>query len=221
MVLLVLVVPSVSAFEISGMYTEEGQKWLNEHWGEDITLGQLEQIAYSKEDLAKIEANVDSKLLEKVRSQPYFWGERYPPREVTPGSKIFDENNQLVEDPDGSILAGILSGNSKAPLSGIIADAAAVGFDGAYITHSGSGKVYGAAHVDSLSVESKLYGDGNWLQTAYKVKYDYDNPSPYVTLTASGIRTPVHDTLYQSQTVAQSTNPTHSASTWSFSYYYS
>jgi len=36
MVLLVLVVPSVSAFEISGMYTEEGQKWLNEHWGEKI-----------------------------------------------------------------------------------------------------------------------------------------------------------------------------------------
>jgi hypothetical protein len=220
MVLLVLVVPSVSAFEISGMYTEEGQKWLNEHWGEKITIGQLEQIAYSKEVLEKIEANVPKDQLDKIRSEPYYWGERYPPEVVTPGPKIFDENSQLVEDPDGSILAGILSGSDKAPLSGIIVDAAPVGYDGTYITHSGSGKVYGADPVGSLRVESQLYGNGDWLQTAYNVKYNYPNPSPYVTVTASGIRSPVHDTLYQSQTVAQSTNPTHSASTWSFSYYY-
>ncbi|MDO9327060.1 MAG: hypothetical protein Q7T80_19095 [Methanoregula sp.] len=138
-VLLIFIVPSVSAFEISGMYTDEGQKWLNEHWGEDITIGQLEQIAYSRENLEKIEANVPKKQLEKIRSEPYHWGERYPPKVVTPGPKIFDENSQLVADPDGSILAGIMSGKIKSLRSGIIVGATPVGYDGTYITHAGSG----------------------------------------------------------------------------------
>jgi hypothetical protein len=218
MVLMVFVVPSVSAFEISGMYTEEGQKWLNEHWGEKITLGGLAKIAYTPEDYEKIKANVDAKELEKSWSQPYYWGERHPPKEVTPGPKIFDENNNLVEDPDGSILAGILNADRKAPLSGIIVDAGPVGFDGTYITHSGSGYVYGyGGTIGYLKVESQLHGDGNWLQTAFKEKYGV---SPYEQLSASGIRSPVHGTLYQSQTVAQSTSPSHSGSTWSFSYFY-
>jgi hypothetical protein len=218
MVLMVFVVPSVNAFEISGMYTEEGQKWLNEHWGEDITLGQLEQIAYPKEDLAKIEANVDSKLLEKVRSQPYFWGERYPPKEVTPGPKIFDENGIHIADPDGSILTGILNRQNRAPLSGIIVDADPAGYDGTYITYGGSGYVYGySGIVGYLKVEAKLHGNGDWLQTSYKEKYGI---SPYEELYTSGVRSPTIGTLYQSQTVAQSTSPSGSGSTWSSSYYY-
>ncbi|MCK9581300.1 MAG: hypothetical protein M0Q92_12755, partial [Methanoregula sp.] len=221
MVLMVFVVPSVSAFEISGMYTEEGQKWLNEHWGEKITLGELAKIAYAPEDYEKVKENVDSKLLEHIWSKPYTWGDRYPPEVITPGPKIFDENDQLVEDPDGSILAGILSGEIKSLRSGLIVTADPAGYSGGYITYRGSGKVYSAAHVDSLIVESQIYGDGNWLQTAYNAKYDYDNPSPYVTVTASGIRSPVHGTLYQPKTYAVSTGPDHSASTWGSSYFYS
>jgi len=219
MLMLAFVAPCVSAFEISGTYTEDGQKWLNEHWGEDITLAELAKIAYTEENYEKIKENVDSKLLEEVWSQPYYWGERYPPEEVTPGPKIFDENNQLVEDLDGSILAGILSGNIKSLRSGIIVNANPVSYSGGYIRHSGSGYVYGADPVGSLRVESKLYGNGDWLTTSYNVAYNYDN-DPYYTLSASGIRSPVHATLYQSQTVAQSTNPTNSGSTWSPSYYY-
>jgi hypothetical protein len=220
MVLLVLVVPSVSAFEISGMYTEEGQKWLNEHWGEKITLGELAKIAYAPEDYEKIKANVDSKELENVWSQPYYWGERYPPEVVTPGPKIFDENNQLVEDPDESILAGILNGDSKAPLSGLLVNANPVGYSGGYITYGGTGSVYGYdGTVGHLKVEAKLHGDGNWLQTSYYESYGYPN-KPRVTLSTSGIHTPVSGTLYQSQTVGQSISPTHSASTWSTSYFY-
>lgn len=220
MVLLVLVVPSVSAFEISGMYTEEGQKWLNEHWGEKITLGELAKIAYTQENYEKIKANVDSNELKKVWSQPYYWGERYPPEVVTPGPKIFDENNQLVEDPDGSILAGILNGDSKAPLSGLLVNANPVGYSGGYITYGGDASVYGyTGTVGYLRVEAKLHGDGNLLQTSYNERYGYSN-NPRVTLYTSGIRTPVSGTLYQSQTVGQSTSPTHSASTWSTSYLY-
>jgi hypothetical protein len=220
MVLMVFVVPSVNAFEISGMYTEEGQKWLNEHWGEKITIGQLEQIAYSKENLEKIEANVDSKMLEEVRSQPYFWGERYPPEEVTPGPKIFNENGILVADPDGSILSGILNSQNRAPLAGIIVDADPVDYSGGYIKYGGSGFVYGySGTVGSLRVESQLHGNGDWLQTSYNVAYNYDN-SPYYTVSTSGIRSPTVGTLYQSQTVAQSTSPSGSGSTWSSSYYY-
>jgi len=122
-IMLAFVAPAVSAFEISGEYTEEGMKWLNENWGEDITLGEVAKIAYTEENYEKIRKNVDPKLLEEVWSQPYFWGERYPPKEeVTPGPKIFDENNQLVEDPDGSILTGILSGGVRALRSGLIVD---------------------------------------------------------------------------------------------------
>lgn len=220
MVLLVFVAPSVSAFEISGTYTEEGMKWLNEHWGEDITLGELAKIAYTEENYEKITVNVNPKLLEEVWNQPYYWGERYPPEVVTPGPKIFDENDQLVDDPDGSILAGIQSGNIKSLRSGIIVNANPVSYSAGYIRHSGSGSVYGDDYVGSLRVESKLHGDGDLLSTSYNVKYRYDN-NPRITLSASGIRSPVHATLYQSQTVAQSTNPTNSGSTWSPSYYYS
>ncbi|MCK9581067.1 MAG: hypothetical protein M0Q92_11575 [Methanoregula sp.] len=220
MVLLVLAVPSVSAFEISGMYTEEGQKWLNEHWGEKITLGELAKIAYAPEDYEKIKANVDSKVLENVWSQHYYWGERYPPEVVTPGPKIFDENNKLVEDPDGSILAGIESGRIKSLRSGIIVNADPVEYDGTYITYGGNGAVYGhTGHIDHFIVEAKLHGDGNLLQTSYKQRFDYTN-NPRLTLITSGVFTPVSGTLYQSQTVGQSTSPDHTASTWSSSYLY-
>jgi hypothetical protein len=161
MVLLVFVLPPVSAFELSGTYTEEGQKWLNEHWGEKITLGELAKIAYTQEDYAKIEANVDPKLLDEVWSQLYYWGERYPPKEVIPGPKIFDENNQLVEDPDGSILTSILNGKINSPKSGIIVNANPAGYSGGYITYGGSGYVYGADPVGSLSVEARLHGNGD------------------------------------------------------------
>ncbi|MFA6361898.1 hypothetical protein [Methanoregula sp.] len=123
LVLLVVVAPSVNAFEISGTYTEEGQKWLNEHWGENITIGQLEQIAYTQENLDLIKANVDPKLLKQVWSQPYYWGERYPPKEVTPGPKIFDENDQYVPDPTGKLYAGIMSGEIVSIRSGMVIDA--------------------------------------------------------------------------------------------------
>ena len=64
LVLLAVAAPFVSAFEISGMHTEEGQKWLNEHWGASITLGELAKIAYTPEDYEKIRENVDPDLLE-------------------------------------------------------------------------------------------------------------------------------------------------------------
>jgi len=220
MVLFIFVVLPVSAFEISGMYTEEGQNWLNEHWGENITWGDVEKIAFTKENYEKINENVDSALLEKMRSKPYFWGDRYPPREVTPGPKIFDENNQLVSDPDGSILAGIMSGKIQSLRSGIIVSANPVGYSGGYITYGGGAYVYAADPVGSLRTEARLHGNGVWLQTSYNVATNYDN-SPYWTVSTSGIRSPVHDTLYQSQTSAVSTNPDNTASTWSSSYYYS
>lgn len=67
-----------AAFEISGMYTEDGQRWLNEHWGENITIGQVEQIAYEPEVLEQIRANVPKEQLEEIWSQPYHWGSRHP-----------------------------------------------------------------------------------------------------------------------------------------------
>ncbi len=112
-VLLFLAVPAVSAsggFEISGMYTEEGMKWLNEHWGEDITIGDLQKIAYDPEVVKQIEENVDPDLLEQVRSRPYYWGDRYPPEEVIPGWKIEDDEYGVIYDTDGSITDAILSG---------------------------------------------------------------------------------------------------------------
>ncbi len=220
-IMLAFIAPAVSAFEISGDYTDEGMKWLNENWGEDITLGELAKIAYAEENYEKIKENVDPKLLEEVWSQPYYWGERYPPKEeVTPGPKIFDENNQLVEDPDGSILAGILAGSVRTLRSGLIVDADPVSYSGGYIHYGGSGSVYGYdGSVGHLKVEAKLYGDGDWIKTSYKEKYSYSN-NPRVTLYTSGIKSPSSGTLYQSQTVAQSTSPTHSAYTWSPSYYY-
>ncbi|MEA2034461.1 MAG: hypothetical protein U9N40_03065 [Euryarchaeota archaeon] len=88
------------AFEISGEYTEEGQKWLNEHWGENITLGDLARIAYTEENYEKIKANVDPNLLEEVWGQPYYWGSRYSwgtegNIECPFGANIWDETGPL------------------------------------------------------------------------------------------------------------------------------
>ncbi|MDO9539896.1 MAG: hypothetical protein Q7J09_07845 [Methanocalculus sp.] len=171
MILRVFVAPSVSAFEISGMYTEEGMKWLNKHWGEELTRSELAKIAYTEENYEKIKANVDPKLLEEMWSRPYQWVDpSLAPEVVTPGPKIFDENDQLVDDPDGSILAGIMDGSIKSIRSGIVVTADPVSYSSAYIKHKGSGYVYAADPVGSLTVGSQLYGDGSWLQTAYQVK---------------------------------------------------
>ena len=72
-----LVVPA-PAFEISGEYTEEGIQWMNEHWGANITKGDVVRIAYRPADVEKIKENVDPKMLEEAWSQPYYWGSRYP-----------------------------------------------------------------------------------------------------------------------------------------------
>ncbi|MDE4908152.1 hypothetical protein L0665_05960 [Methanogenium marinum] len=67
-----------AAFQISGDYTEEGMEWLNEHWGENITEGDVARIAYTTENYEKMKANVDPKLLEEIWSQPYHWGGHHP-----------------------------------------------------------------------------------------------------------------------------------------------
>ena len=220
-ILLMFAIPSVSAFEISGEYTETGMKWLNEHWGENITLGDVAKIAYTPENLRLIEANVDPKLLEKIWSLPYFWGDRYPPDSGTPSSTtVSPDNNNRVSETD-EITQGTLA---KAPelqrVGGISVSADPTGYSGGYITYGGSGSVYGyTGLVDYFKVEAKLHGDGTWLQTSYNENYSYTN-DPRVTLTTKGMRTPITGTLYQSQTVGQSTNPTNSANTWSTSYLY-
>jgi|GEM_PF-1971532 len=89
-----------TAFEISGMYTEEGQKWLNEHWGENITIGELELRVYEPEVIEQIRANVPKEQLDEIWSQPYYWGSRYPwGAEENPecpyGASIWDESRPL------------------------------------------------------------------------------------------------------------------------------
>ncbi len=78
LLLLLLAAPAGADFSIGGMYTEEGQRWLNEHWGENITIGDLQRIAYDPEIVRQIEENVDPDLLEQVRSRLYYWGSREP-----------------------------------------------------------------------------------------------------------------------------------------------
>lgn len=67
-----------AAFQISGDYTEEGMKWLNEHWGENITEGDVARIAYSTENYEKMKANVEPELLKSIWSKPYHWTPRHP-----------------------------------------------------------------------------------------------------------------------------------------------
>ncbi|EHQ35515.1 hypothetical protein Metlim_1409 [Methanoplanus limicola DSM 2279] len=78
----------------------EGQKWLNEHWGENITLGDVARIAYFEEDYQNIIENVDLKLLNEVWGQPYYWGSRHPRvceeyPECPFGASIWDETGPL------------------------------------------------------------------------------------------------------------------------------
>jgi hypothetical protein len=100
-IIFLILAPAVAAFEISGEYTEKGQQWLNDHWGENITLGDLARIAYTPENYEKVKANVDPELLEQVWSQPYGWGSRYPwgadtHPECPYGANIWDETGPVI-----------------------------------------------------------------------------------------------------------------------------
>jgi hypothetical protein len=121
--LLVFAIPAVSAygsFEISGTYTDDGVKWLNDHWGENITLGQLAKIAYAPEDYAKIKATVDPALLERVWSQPYYWGDHYPPHTGTNATPIAASAKTTSEaGTDAALLGGLASGFSPLTAGGI------------------------------------------------------------------------------------------------------
>ncbi|MFA5332000.1 MAG: hypothetical protein WC342_06445 [Methanoregula sp.] len=227
--LLVFAVPAVSAygsFEISGTYTDDGVKWLNDHWGENITLGQLAKIAYAPEDYSKINENVDPKVLERVWSQPYYWGDRYPPHAGT--NTATAEAGAKTTGKAGAD-AAVNSGTTTnrffpAIVGGISLTATPTGYSGGYITFGGSGTIYGYydQRVDSFRVEANLYGDSTKLSTSYTERYSFTNTrEPHVILSTSGIRTPVRGTLYQAQIIGQSTNPTFSANTWSSAYLYS
>jgi hypothetical protein len=82
------------------MYTEDGQRWLNEHWGENITLGQLEHIAYEPEVIEQIKANVPKEQLDEIWSKPYYWGSRNPwgadnNTECPYGANVWEESRPL------------------------------------------------------------------------------------------------------------------------------
>lgn len=94
---LLLTTGGSASFEISGEYTEEGMKWLNENWGENITLGDVARIAYTKENYETILANVDPIRLEKVWRQSYNWGSRYPGEdsEFPYGASVWDDKGPV------------------------------------------------------------------------------------------------------------------------------
>lgn len=213
--LLVFAVPAVSAygsFEISGTYTDAGQKWLNEHWGENITIGDVVRIAYAPEDVEKIQENVDPVLLGRVWSQPYYWGDQYPPHTGT---------NATPLTASAKTIGGTTGKFSPLTTGGISLTANPTGYSGGYITFGGSGSIYGyTGKVDYFKVQADLYGDSTKLSTSYTEDYGYTN-NPRVTLSTSGILTPVHGTLYQAQILGTSTNPGFSANTWSTAYLYS
>jgi hypothetical protein len=94
-------ISAAMAFEISGTYTEEGQKWLNEHWGENITLGDVARIAYTPDNLEKIRENVPKDQLDEIWSQPYYWGSQHPwgtdeYPECPYGANVWDENGPVI-----------------------------------------------------------------------------------------------------------------------------
>jgi len=98
--MLLFLSPGSAAFEVSGMYTEDGQRWLNEHWGENITLGQLEHIAYEPEVIEQIKANVPKEQLDEIWSKPYYWGSRNPwgadnNTECPYGANVWEESRPL------------------------------------------------------------------------------------------------------------------------------
>ncbi len=96
-IIMIIFTTGVTAFEISGEYTEEGQRWLCEHWGENITIGDVARIAYTTENYEKIKAGVYPELLEGIWSQPYFWGSSSPGENpgFPYGASVWDENGQV------------------------------------------------------------------------------------------------------------------------------
>jgi len=100
LIIFIGVVAPAQAFESSGEYTEEGIQWMNAHWGENISLGDLARIAYTPENYQQIVKNVPKDQLDKVWSQPYYWGSRYPwGAEDYPkcpyGANVWDENGPV------------------------------------------------------------------------------------------------------------------------------
>ena len=142
LLLLVFIVPSVSAygsFEISGTYTDAGVKWLNEHWGANITKGDVVRIAYAPEDVKKIKENVDPKLLQQIWSEPYYWGDQYPPHTGTNTSSDVRAKTTGKAGANTVSLGGTTNALSPKLSGGISLSANPTGYSGGYITFGGSG----------------------------------------------------------------------------------
>ena len=80
------------------------------------------RIAYAPGDIEKIRENVDPKLLEEVWSQPYYWGDRYPPAK-NPDSKIYYGDNEYIPDPTGELYTGLINKEIVSIRSGMVTDA--------------------------------------------------------------------------------------------------
>jgi len=102
MILLVSVfIPAAMAMGFSWTYTEEGQKWLDEHWGENVTMGDIARIAVRPEDVERIKENVDPGQLDYFWSEPYSWGswhpwgaDEYP--QCPYGANVWDNNGPVI-----------------------------------------------------------------------------------------------------------------------------
>lgn len=97
--LALLIAPAGAMFTIDGMYTDEGQQWLKEHWGENITIGELQRISYEPGIVRQIEDNVDPDLLRRVRNQSHYWGSRVPWGDEGPecpyGATVWNESGPV------------------------------------------------------------------------------------------------------------------------------
>lgn len=93
---LIMLASGAAAFEISGEYTEEGIKWLNEHRGENITEGDVARIAYTEENYEAIRAHVDPELLARIWNKPYHWPTMPGEDPDHPyGASVSDENGPV------------------------------------------------------------------------------------------------------------------------------
>ena len=66
-----------SSFEIAAS-TDEGIQWLNEHWGENITMGDVVRMCTGQRMSRRSRKTLTPNRLNRSGASPDYWGSRYP-----------------------------------------------------------------------------------------------------------------------------------------------
>ena len=224
-----------SAYSISAHADEKQLEIINEIYGQEMTEGEYWATVYP-EEYAMLKENLTDEEFEDFCSMEKYWGDDHP--ELPYGANLWDENGpvsltsitdqeksiygleDLKTEESGYVIQG--TANPKSVLdrlsallgvkSGLELHAYNLQNTGSSIWYGGSGKVIGGTKSTTLSLTIELHGDDALVDSESHTWTEAYESTFELTDT---FYSPENGVYYQAKVSGTSTNPNHSAYTWS------